>query len=1323
MAITHFNKESKFLDQKFIKEAFVIFDKLMHQDKRKLLTALMNLSYINDERVFNEKKEEFVDACAVALSKVEARIRNVPKLNYNEDLPVTQKKDEIVKAIKENQVIILAGETGSGKTTQLPKMCLEAGLGIKGFIGHTQPRRIAARAVANRIAEELHESLGQSVGFKIRFHEECSENSYIKLMTDGILLSESATDRQFLDYDCIIIDEAHERSLNIDFLLGYLKKLLKKRPDLKLIITSATIDPERFSKHFNNAPIIEVSGRTYPVDVVYLPLDTVDEDGDLVFESGDLNEGILKAFNYLMECGRGDVLVFLPGERDIMEMSHFLKKANLRDVEILPLYARLTTVEQNKIFTEHTGVRIVLATNVAETSLTVPSIKYVIDPGFARISRYSVRSKVQRLPVEPISQASANQRKGRCGRVSNGICVRLYSEDDFNSRPMYTDPEILRSNLASVILQMVSLKLGDIRDFPFIDPPTDRQITDGMRLLEEIGAIAKSKDNDVGSLTLTTIGRNISMLPLDPRLARMIVESVKYQCLSQLLIITSFLAVMDPRESPLDKREASRQYHARFDDDKSDFIAILKLYDYLTTLQKENSSSAYKRILKKEYLSYLRVREWFDVHRQLKSFCLALKFRLNETEATYEQIHRSVLSGLLSQIGFKDSNEKGTYLGARGIKFLIHPQSKLSKKMPQWICAAELSETSKLFARTVATIDPTWCEYVGEHLIKKHYSDPHWSKNSGAVKAKLSLSLYGLYIIRDRNVLYSNIDPKLCRELLIKEGLVLGEINLNYPFYKENLRLIDDVSYLEDKLRRRDILVDESTLIEFYDSKIPDGIVTTKHFDKWWSKKSKEDPNYLDLSFDLIAKNQDAVKDIDDLYPEKWIADDYFVKLSYIFDPTNKDDGVSAHVPITIINKLKKDDFLWQVKGLREELYSSLIKSLPKKLRRNLIPAPFFAKALNEAIVPFSGNVYELCAKALTKMGGELVKVEDFNLKEIDKHLFITFVIEDENGKCIEKGKDLSALQDRLSHKSREAIKKVVSNKKIVESKETWSFGSIKKEEIKKMGALEIVAYPALVDKVNKVSLELFDNKSMQDRAMWQGQRRLLSLSIKDPTSYLENHLPNKAKLSMYYQALGSVKDLINDFILASIDKIMLDNGGVVWDESSFNNLREKVRANLNDTALQIANYTEKALIKAHELKRMLKGQLSFEVAKCYAAVDQSLDNLIYKGFVTETTLEHLKDLPRYLQAYIERLKKVSRDVNRDAQYQRFLDEVNNRYRGAITRYNKDNLPNDLKNVKWMIEELSVSYFAQQLGVNGPISDKRIFNEIDRILKEYPPLR
>ena len=1305
-------------------------------------------------------------------------------------------------------------------------------------------------------------------------------------MTDGILLSELASDRQLLSYDVIIIDEAHERSLNIDFLLGYLKTLLIRRPELKLIITSATIDVERFSEHFGGAPIIEVSGRTYPVEVVYMPL-MEDHKGvyiehhdgtghyerdysDNGFETGsdernaqidamladngpgawsdyqhaggamaqlrmaanslkssnsiktaagantsgtkstsltsgakstalksaatalrnvrndgdeqdipdtlDIRQGILQAVHYLMARGRGDILVFLPGERDILEISQFLRKAGLKDTEIVPLYARLAASEQNKIFTEHTGVRIVLSTNVAETSLTVPGIKYVIDPGLARISRYSSRTKVQRLPIERVSQASANQRKGRCGRVSDGICVRLYSKDDFDSRPQFTDPEILRTNLASVLLQMASLRLGRVESFPFIDAPQQRQVSDGLRLLDELGATVIGKGNfgpDGEHLQLTQVGRTLSRLPCDPRLGRMIIEASKYRALSEVLVIVSALAVMDPREYPIDKKEAATQYHKRFFDEKSDFLSYLKLYEYIRELQGSLSNSAMRRQLKQEFISFLRVREWLDVHRQLRASAQMLGLNFNDEKAEYEAIHRSLIAGLLSHIGMVEPNGNN-YIGARGTKFLIFPGSPIAKKPPKWLCAAELAETTRLFARTVAAIDPGYAEAAAPHLIKNSYNEPHWSKKNGCVMAYLTRSIYGLPIVQKRLVQYQDIDPKLCHELMIRDGFVEGNIDCNHRFYKHNLSLIDDVEYLEDKVRRRDLLVDASSLEQFYAERIPSDICNIRDFDKWWRTKAKEDPHFLDFSYETISRT-DIMSIEDKLYPEFWSQGSMRFKLSYVFDIGSDRDGVTVHIPITVLNQVKADAFLWQIDGLRQELFASLIRSLPKRLRRNLIPAPEYAKALEDSLRPYfmsfietdasgttaasvnnsmhastnlgagaaaaqgglannssnsakgknkrvvSENLFVAVAQELTRMGGEIVTAEDFDKSLIEPYLFVNFSVEGVDGKEMAFGKDFAALSSRLQGKAREVLHQVVKTHQVAPPATSWEYGTIKREQVTKQGSLRITAYPALTDHGDGVTLELYDNPQRQERAMRAGAVKLIALSLKTPTSYLETHLPNRAKLSMYYQPLGSIKELIFDLMLCAISNIMERNGGVPWDEDNFNRIREIVRGELNDEALAVANVVEQSLVKAHELKRLLKGNISFDLARSYADLNHQLDSLIYKGFISDCGPEHLKEMPRYLQAALERVQRLNRDVVRDQMYMRTLENLEDEYEKVVKSYHTDLLPPPLKDVRWMIEELRVSYFAQHLGVIGPISDKRIYTELQRIQKEYPP--
>lgn len=1293
-------------------------DTITYLDRQKIIRALKNIK--SSDSNLEERKIDIWLSLSEAKERINKKIALEPYLAYDKSLPVSLKHDEIVKAIKEHQVIILAGETGSGKTTQLPKMCLEAGLGIRGLIGHTQPRRIAARSVANRIANEMHETLGQSVGFKVRFNDLVGDQCKIKLMTDGILLSEIAHDRLLLNYDCIIIDEAHERSLNIDFLLGYMKGILKKRPELKLIITSATIDLKRFSDHFDNAPIIEVEGRTFPVEVVYMPLlQEIDDEGETIVREIDLNKGILNAINYLMGIQRADVLVFLPGEREIAEVKAFLSKQHLKDIEILPLYARLAYSEQSKIFQAHQNVRVILSTNVAETSLTVPSIKYVIDVGLARISRYSPRTKIQRLPIEPISQSSANQRKGRCGRVSNGICVRLYEKSDFDNRPQYTDAEILRSNLGSVILQMVYMHLGDIHSFPFIDRPADRQINDGLRLLYEIGAI-KQVGKDTKNIDLTSIGYEIAKIPTDPRLARMIVESSKKFCLNETLIIASALAASDPREYPIDRREAANNAHAKFKDENSDFIGILKLYNYLKDKQSSLSKRAFSNEIKGEFISYLRVKEWFDLHLQLKLICKNLGYTFNEVDADYESLHKSLLSGLLSHIGMQTSTV-GEYQGAYGIKFAIFPTSGLFKKKLKWLLANEIAETSKLYARTVAKIEPEWAYDYAKHLVKKTYHDVFFSKDKGSAVAYMNVNLFSLPIISKKKVIYNRIDPKISRELFIKEGLIYGNLNCKHPFFIQNRELIDDLVDLENKVRNKDLIVDESVLYDFYDSRIPQNITCQIEFDRWYKKQVQQDKNFLKFSFEDVTKDKiNLIKEEE--FPDYFYFGDIKLKLSYIFDPTDERDGVSVHIPISVVNQIKVDPFLYQVPGLQNELYAALIKSLPKKLRKNLIPAPDFAKALKERLEGCEGNLFVNAAQALTKIGGMLVTEQDFDLSLIDKHLFMTFVIEDLNGKELAYGKNFHDLANKLQGKLKETLNTVI-NKSEATNKNVyteWNFGNVQEQKSIKKGSMEIIAYPAITDKGDGVSIELYDSKVKQQQAMEQGVRRLIFLSIKNPTSYLQAHLPNRAKLSMYYKELGSVNDLINDLCLCTIDTLIKEHGGYSFKQDDFEKLLAIIKSNLNDKALEIALIVETILLAAHEVKKQLSCNISLQLALMYKDCKANLNDLIYKGFIVNTTLEHLSDVPRYLQTILHRLKRGPLDPTRDLNYQRKLDDVIDRYRAVLSKY-KTLIPQSLKELKWTIQELRVSFFAQTLGVKGSVSEKRILAEIDRILKEEPP--
>ncbi len=1231
-----------------------------------------------------------------------------PTIKYPENLPVSQKKDDIYKAIRDHQVVIIAGETGSGKTTQIPKICLELGRGIKGLIGHTQPRRLAARAVANRLAEELETSVGSAVGYKVRFSDHVSDNTLVKLMTDGILLAELQNDRLLKQYDTLIIDEAHERSLNIDFILGYLRQLLPKRPDLKVIITSATIDPERFSRHFHHAPIIEVSGRTYPVEVRYRPVIAEDSDGER-----DQLEAIIDAVDELGREGPGDILVFMSGEREIRDTADALNKLNLRHTEVLPLFARLSNSDQNRIFQSHAGRRIVLATNVAETSLTVPGIKYVIDTGYARISRYSYRTKVQRLPIEPISQASANQRKGRCGRVSDGICIRLYSEDDFLSRPEFTDPEILRTNLASVILQMTSIGLGDIGAFPFVQPPDKRNIQDGVRLLEELGAIDQNATVK-GNYRLTLIGRQLAQLPVDPRLARMVLEARHHGCVREVMVITSALSIQDPRERPLEKQQASDEKHRRFADKDSDFIAFLKLWDFLKEQQKELSSSQFRRLCRQDYLNYLRVREWQDVYTQLRQVVKEVGLPVNSQDADYRSIHVSLLSGLLSHIGQKDT-DKQEYTGARNARFSIFPGSGLFKKPPKWAMVAELVETNRLWGRIAARIEPEWIEPLATHLVKRHYSEPHWQKSQGATMAKEKVTLYGLPIVASRLINYSKIDPMLCRELFIRHALVEGDWQTRHAFFRANLKLREEIEALEHKSRRRDILVDDEILFSFYDQRIPQSVVSTGYFDRWWLKINRAQPDLLNFEKNMLIKGDaDKISALD--YPNYWHQDALKLRLSYQFEPGTEADGVTVHIPLPVLNQVKNEGFDWQIPGIRYDLIVALIKSLPKPVRRNFVPAPNYAQAFMERVPQPQSTLLDSLERELRRMTGVTVSRDDWQLEQVPDHLKMTFRVAGEKNRTIAEGKDLAALKVRLKEKVQETLSAVADDGIEQSGLHIWSFGELPERYEQKRGGYSVKAYPALVDEKESIGIRLFETELEQQTAMWEGTRRLLLLNIPSPIKYLHEKLPNKSKLGLYFNPYGKVLDLIDDCISCGVDKLIAGNGGPAWNEQAFIQLQNKVRAELNDTVVEIARQVEQILTTVFAINKRLKGRVDISLALALSDIKAQLSGLVFKGFVTANSWKRLPDVLRYLHGIDRRLEKLAIDPHRDRTQMGRIENVQQQWQQWLAKLSlqQKQLP-EVQEIRWMIEELRISLFAQQLGTPYPVSDKRILQNMEQI--------
>ncbi|MCX5247197.1 ATP-dependent RNA helicase HrpA [Streptomyces sp. NBC_00201] len=1281
-------------------------------------------------RLEGARKIRKPQAQAAVLAEIEAEVAKaeqrmgerrgrLPAVSYPEQLPVSQKKSEIADAIRDHQVVIVAGETGSGKTTQIPKICLELGRGVKGMIGHTQPRRIAARTVAERIAEELDTPLGEAVGWKVRFTDQVNPDAtFVKLMTDGILLAEIQTDGELRAYDTIIIDEAHERSLNIDFLLGYLAQLLPKRPDLKVVITSATIDPERFSRHFGDAPIVEVSGRTYPVEVRYRPL--LEEDSD--DSDRDQITAICDAVEELQGEGKGDILVFLSGEREIRDTADALVKKNYRFTEVLPLYARLSHAEQHRVFQQHTGRRIVLATNVAETSLTVPGIKYVIDPGFARISRYSHRTKVQRLPIEPVSQASANQRKGRCGRTSDGICIRLYSEDDFVARPEFTDAEILRTNLASVILQMTAAGLGDIEKFPFIDPPDHRNIRDGVQLLQELGALDPA-EKDVRK-RLTQSGRKLAQLPVDPRLARMVLEADKNGCVREVMVIAAALSIQDPRERPADKQAQADQQHARFKDETSDFLAYLNLWRYVREQQKERGSSSFRRMCKQEYLNFLRIREWQDIYTQLRTVAKQMGIHLNEDDAPGDRIHVSLLAGLLSHIGMKDVKEgaKNEYLGARNAKFAVFPGSALFKKPPRFVMSAELVETSRLWARVNARIEPEWVEPLAEHLLKRTYSEPHWEKDQAAVMAYEKVTLYGVPIIAQRKVNYGRIDPETSRELFIRNALVEGDWRTHHKFFADNRRLLSEVEELEHRARRRDIVVDDDTLFDFYEARVPEHVVSGAHFDSWWKRKRNEQPEFLDFEREmLIRESAEAVTKAD--YPDSWRQGPLKFRVTYQFEPGADADGVTVHVPLQVLNQASAEGFDWQIPGLREELVTELIRSLPKPIRRNYVPAPNFAKRFLDTAVPLQEPLTTTMARELKRMVGVPFEASDFDWSKVPDHLRITFRIVDERRRNLAEDKDLDALKLRLRPKARQALSQAAAATAERQGGEAlerkglpdWTIGSLTRVFETRRAGQPVKAYPALVDDGDTVSVRLFDTEAEQAEAMWKGTRRLILRNIPvNPAKFASEKLTNAQKLALSANPHGSIQALFDDCAMAAADKLIGDFGGPAWDEESYRKLFDKVRAEIVDTTIRTVGQVQQVLAAWQACERRLKAVRSPALLPNLADVRKQLDTLVKPGFVTEAGLRRLADLMRYLVAADRRLQQMPTGVQRDTTRMEKVHEMQDEYAWLLEQMPQGRpVPSSVLDIRWMIEELRVSYFAHALGTAYPVSDKRIVKAID----------
>jgi ATP-dependent helicase HrpA len=1241
-----------------------------------------------------------------------ARRAAMPPISFPAELPVSQRKDQILEVIRDHQVVVIAGETGSGKTTQIPKICLELGRGVNGQIGHTQPRRLAARTVAERIAEELGSPLGEAVGYQVRFTDVSADDTLVKLMTDGILLNEIARDRQLRRYDTLIIDEAHERSLNIDFILGYLRQLLPSRPDLKVIITSATIDPERFAAAFGGAPIVEVSGRTYPVEVRYRP----------VGEDGDQGQAISDAIDELSAEGPGDILVFFSGEREIRDTADLLAGRDRLEVlplEVLPLYGRLSAAEQHRVFERRPASsftrRVVLATNVAETSLTVPGIKYVIDPGTARISRYSYRTKVQRLPIEPISQASANQRKGRSGRTSDGICIRLYAQEDFESRPEFTDPEILRTNLASVILQMAAIGLGDVPKFPFIDPPDARNIADGLTLLAELNAFKDGR--------ITGLGRKLARLPVDPRIGRMILEADRNGCVREVLIIAAALSIQDPRERPADAQQAADDKHRRFADPDSDFVAYLNLWEYLADRQRELSSSAFRRMCRAEFLNYLRVREWQDLQGQLQRLAGDLGVAVSSSSAERTGLHVSLLAGLLSQVGLKTEparpaassgspgrRPRAEYLGARNARFAIFPGSSLTRKAPDWIVAAELVETSRLWARTVARIEPEWVEPLARHLVKHSYSEPHWEKKRGGAVALEKVTLYGVPLVVDRKVPYGRIDPAAARELFIRHALVEGDWQTSHRFFAENRRLLAEAEEVEHRARRRGLVASEDDLFAFYDARIPAEVVSAQHFDTWWKQARRADPGLLTFNAsDLLS--DDAAEVSADAYPDVWTSESAGARpLSYAFEPGSETDGVTVDIPLNRLNQVNAAEFSWQVPGLRTELVTEMIRSLPKALRRDLVPAPDVAREVVARLGAPSGDLRDAVARELRSLRGVIVPRDAWDLTKLPPHLRITVRVTD-GDRVLAEGKDVAELQRELRPRLRAVLSQAAAG--ITRSGLTsWNFGTLPRV----FREDTVVAYPALADAGDTVDVRLFETEAAARAAMWAGTRRLILLGAPSPVKSIAGSLSTRAKLALSHNPHGGVAALFADCVTCAADYLMAGAGGPAWDREGFERLSAAVRSGLHEVTADVVTHVESALHLVHAIAVRLDEAKADAVRPAVADMRAQLSGLIYPGFVTATGYRRLVHLTRYLRGIERRLDKLPENPARDAAGMAIAQRVEQAFRQEVA-----DLPAarrhdpDVTEVRWMLEELRVSLFAQTLGTQAPISENRILAALDRL--------
>ena len=1241
--------------------------------------------------------EKIQQAIERSSQKVELRLRKLPEVIYPKGLPVAERVEEIKSLIQSNQVVILSGETGSGKTTQIPKICLDMGLGVKGLIGHTQPRRIAARTVAKRIADELKTTVGETVGFKMRFSDHVSDSTYIKLMTDGILLAEIQSDRMLLQYEVIIIDEAHERSLNIDFILGYLKLILPKRPDLKIIVTSATIDTDKFSKHFDNAPVIEVSGRTYPVEILYRPLAEKEEESDLL---SLISEAIFE----LNRIEMGDTLVFLPGEREIRETAEYLRKHHPPHTEILPLYSRLSVADQEKIFKSHAGSRVILATNVAETSLTVPGIKYVVDVGLARTSRYSIRSRIQRLPIEAISQAAANQRSGRCGRVSAGVCVRLYSEEDFLSRSEFTDPEILRVNLASVILQMLTLRIGDIFLFPFINKPERKHINDGLKLLEELGAVDQQH-------CVTDTGAALSKLPVDPRLGKMLVEANLENSLKQVLVMVAFLSIQDPRERPFEAQQKADEFHQRFSEKSSDYLAVYKLWEYIQEQSKHLSQNKFRKLCKKEFLSYMRIREWKDIVAQLKSGLSNLNIKISDEDAGYAAIHRPLLSGLLSNIGLK--SDDGEFQGTRQKKFYIFPGSHLQKKPPKWIVASEIVETRRNFARMVAKIEPEWVINIASHLVKRHYFEPHWQKRTGQVGAFEKITLYGLTLVSKKRVNYGPISPVESKEIFIRRALVEGELKHIPDFLVHNLNLVEDVESLESKTRRPDILVSDEDMYQFYDRKLPADVYTEAAFRKWIKGKKKQEIEEFKFSHETLMRDKTLTVSVKE-YPEFVLLHGFKFQLEYTFDPGGKNDGVAFIIPIKLLSKVEPWWFDWLIPGMISEKIVSLIKSLPKSIRKQFVPATQHAEAfLQNANI--EQNLLDQLFDYLASKSITSINRGDFDLKKLPAYLMPKYILQSEDGKSLMQSDDIIKLVDKYGVESHALVVDSPLETSPVVEITSWSFGDMSdsKEVETEHGVFTV--YPSLAIENEKLVLKNYNTLIEAHKNMPLGLLRLVKMSLPKEVSQLTKSLPDFGKISLLYNQIGQASELKNELTDYILKSVFLRDWRKIKNAEKFNAVLSDGVEVLFLEAEKICRYLKDTLQGLQQCKKLLRKINSPAYMETILDVNNHIGDLVSRHFLAQVPADLLKHYPRYMQAILRRLEKLAEAPLDDRKNMLEIHKYWTKYEKlSKTRFKSVVQMDDLAHLRWMIEEYRVSLYAQNLKTSFPISGKRI----DKFLKQ-----